>query len=145
MKKALLIIGSILSLVACDKEIEFNEVPEIKLLKFGPASVKEFQDSVEFVISYIDGDGDLGENNAEVKNLTLIDTRIGVHYYYRIQELVPNGDKVPIEGTLSFEIPTVYKTDSSEFETVFYEIYVVDRAGHKSNVLNVGPINILPQ
>ena len=78
----------------------------------------------------------------ERKNLFLIDNRIDVEYTYRIQDLVPGDDAVPIEGNLSFSIPNTYLTGTDSLESVTYRIYVVDRAGNRSNQILAGPITI---
>jgi hypothetical protein len=51
-------------------------------------------------ISYEDGNGDLGENNANVTNLFITDNRVGIEYPYRINQLGPNlRIKFPLKET----------------------------------------------
>jgi len=127
---------------SCEKEELLSDVPELSLIGFGPKQISEFQDSVYFSIAYEDGNGDLGENAPDVFNLIVTDKRIGAEYKYRIRELVPNNAEVPIKGSLTFSIPTVFITDYSKEQNVSYSIYVKDRAGNKSNVISAGPISI---
>ena len=49
---------------------------------------------------------------------------------------------MPISGTLVFSIPNAFITDGSSEQTVNFEIYVKDRAGNQSNVINSGTITI---
>ncbi|MBP6511103.1 MAG: hypothetical protein KA347_00395, partial [Bacteroidia bacterium] len=59
-----------------------NKAPTIELLSLTPQMVVEFQDSLVFNIKYRDNDGDLGENDPNVKNLFITDNRIGIVYDY---------------------------------------------------------------
>lgn len=142
MKYFLYICALSFFLLSCEKEVPVNDVPEISMVNYGPKEIKEFEDPLYFKINYKDGNGDLGENAPDVYNLILTDKRIGTQYKFRIQELVPNDESVPIKGELEFTIPTVFITDYSLEQNVSYEIFVKDRAGNKSNVINVGPILI---
>lgn len=105
--------------------------------------VVEFQDSLVFNIKYRDNDGDLGENNPNVKNLFITDNRIGIVYDYRIQQLAPTGSAIAIEGTLQVVLNSVARTDTSlAQESATFSVYVKDRAGNKSNVVTSGAITI---
>ncbi len=129
------------TLAACTKdERDLAPEPRIELLAVNPTSIVEFRDSLTFRIGYRDGDGDLGENRAGVNNLFLVDRRLNATYAYRIPEIVPGGRRVPIQGSFSFSLHSVTRTDSVPEQTLIYEIYVVDRSGHRSNTLTTPPI-----
>jgi len=121
-----------------------SSVPSIELISTNPLQVKQFQDSITFVISYKDGDGDLGENNPNVNNLFLTDNRNNITYLYRIQQLAPEGAKIAIEGKLDIVLNNTGIINSNSSQTVSYSIYVVDRAGNKSNVVNSPLITVIP-
>ena len=106
-------------------------------------SVSE-SDSVTVSLAYIDGDGDLGENKENVYNLFLTDTRPGVNvvYQYRIKQLAPDNSTIAIKGTLNVKLNSTAITDNSMMQDVIYTVYVVDRAGHKSNVITCPAIRI---
>ena len=127
---------------SCKKEELISNIPSIELIETSPTHVVELKEPIYFKISYRDGDGDLGENDPDVYNLILIDPRINIKYEYRISELVPGGAEVPISGTLVFSIPNAFITDGSTQQTVNFEIYVKDRAGNQSNVINSGTVTI---
>lgn len=136
----ILVFGALWS---CGDDLEIVDTPSISLVSVGPSTVIELQDSIQFVIAYEDGDGDLGENSPDVKNLFLTDNRIDLEYSFRIKELVPNGAEVPIKGELVLTLPNTVITDGSTEQQVSYTIYVKDRAGHQSNSLTAGPITVV--
>lgn len=136
-------IGLILIVSSCKKqESPFGETPVIEFKQVTPAVVKAFKDSITFDFSYKDGDGDLGENNSNAENLFLTDNRINLTYKFRIKQLAPDGDAIPIQGSLSVILKNTTLTDSSAEQMATYSIYVIDRAGHKSNVITCSPIKI---
>lgn len=119
-----------------DSEDRTNPVPVIEFVSVTPGTVQEYTDSLTFTIYYRDGDGDLGENDADVKNLFLTDTRNQVTYKYRIQQLAPTGAAIPIEGNLNITLDNTAILDGSVSETVTYDIYITDRAGNRSNTVS---------
>ena len=130
-------------LYGCKKdEINFPIEPSIKLISISPSSPHQYTDPVTITIQYEDGDGDLGENNDKVRNCFVTDNRIGITYEYRIKQLAPTGASIPIDGTLNIEIGGQVLTDSSSQQNVTYSLYVIDRAGHKSNNVTTGSITI---
>lgn len=141
--RKLLAISSFALVVGCGEDVDFNETPQIELISVGPSQVVELQDSIRFVIGYEDGDGDLGENSPDAKNLFLRDERINLEYKFRIRELVPNQAEVPIKGELILTLPNTVITDGSTSQNVTYSIWVKDRAGHQSNTLTAGPITVV--
>ena len=112
-----------------------NPIPFIEFMSVSPTTVQEYTDSLVFTISYEDGDGDLGENNADAKNLFVTDTRNQVSYGFRIQQLAPTGANIPIQGNLKVTLDRVAILNGSATELVTFELYVVDRAGNKSNTV----------
>lgn len=146
MRKIPAIIGILCLLVvfSCKSDKpEFSPVPKIELLSFGPQVAKEFTDSISFNISYEDGDGDLGENSSDAKNLTLIDNRANIQYQFRIKELVPNGAAIPIKGTLSFSLSGTPILNGGVEETFDYSIFITDRANNKSNIITTPKIKVV--
>ncbi len=129
-------------LVGCEKDGSISVIPEIAFVSIDPVSAQQF-DAVEIVISYQDGDGDLGENVAGVDNLFVTDLRNGVIYAYRIQELAPQGSTIAIQGNLNVQINSVSVIDPmATAEQVQYSVYVVDRAGNQSNVVTTDEITV---
>ena len=128
------ILGCLLLLAACkeDKVDLLDPVPTILSVTVNPRSVVEYQDSIVFAVAYRDGDGDLGENAPDAKNLFLVDNRIQVTQEFRIRELAPDGAEIPITGTLRVVLRNTGITDNSASQTYDYTIYMRDRAGHES-------------
>jgi hypothetical protein len=136
LNKILVSLGYIsLILSGCSKdEPTISNTPKIELLDVTPLVIQEFSDEVVFTLSYLDGDGDLGENHPDAKNLWITDNRMGLTYAYRVPQLAPEG-KVAIKGTLIVSLKNVVITDGSSQQNVMYNIYLKDRAGNISNTV----------
>ncbi len=139
----ILIILVCLFFNACKKDdATISDIPELTSVTAGPSEIKEFQDSIIFNIAYRDGNGDLGENDPDVKNLFITDNRVNVTYQYRIDQLSPDGSDIAIEGNLNVTLKGIAITDGSAQQDVSYSVYVVDRAGQKSNSLTTATLVI---
>ena len=138
---ALLLVVLIFS--SCKKDEDgLSVVPQLTFESISPTSIEEFGGPITFSISYQDGDGDLGENDPNVKNLFLQDQRNGISYEYRIQELTPHGADVAIIGTIDIVLNTTSITDGSNEQEVTFDIYAIDRAGNSSNTITSSPLTI---
>lgn len=145
MKKLILPLV-LLALLGCKKEEDPTDpVPKIGLVSIGPSSVVEFKDSVLIVISYEDGDGDLGGVHPDSSNLFVVDKRINVPFEFRVQELVPGGAEVPIKGNLQVVLQNLFLTGSGDEESVNFDIYLTDKAGNKSNVITTEAITVVKE
>lgn len=133
----------LLILNSCKKDkITYSEIPEIEFLSVSPQVVTEFEDDLTFTIKYLDGDGDLGENNPDVVNLFLSDQRINITHEFRINQLSPSGSSIPIAGQLNVVLKGLGITDGSIQQAATFSIYVVDRAGNVSNTVVSNPVTI---
>lgn len=130
---------------ACAKEaVELSATPSISLVSIAPSLVKEFSDSLVIEIAYEDGDGDLGGVHPDSTNLFVTDSRIGIVYAFRIQELVPGGATVPIKGTFRIVLNGLFRVnDTAPKETVSFEIVARDKAGNRSNVLVTEEVEVV--
>jgi hypothetical protein len=54
-------------------------------------------------------------------------------YPFRVKQLAPSDAKIKIKGNLEFVLKNTEITDSSSSQSATYTIYLVDRAGNKSN------------
>lgn len=134
---AFILLGS------CGKNDDLiSEVPQIEFVSLNPTIVNESEGPIYFTISYTDGDGDLGENTPDVKNLFLKDLRNNIEYEYRLQQLAPDGSNIAIQGTFEIELNNTSITDGSNQQTFSYEIRVIDRAGNQSNVITSTPLTV---
>ncbi|MDX2003315.1 MAG: hypothetical protein SFW35_12825 [Chitinophagales bacterium] len=128
---------------SCGKEPEeVSTTPKIEFVSISPEQVVEYQDAVVIVIKYLDGDGDLGENNPSAKNLFVKDTRNNVSYSYRISQLAPDSANIAIEGLLNIDLANTAVIGSGNSEAVTFEVSVTDRAGHESNTVTTSPITV---
>lgn len=104
------------------------------------------QDSIIVVFSFEDGDGDLGRTeDATENNVFFIDTRTGeLDNSFGIPFIPQLGSSNGIMGEvqiLLFSTCCLYdngqdpcsSSSSTPYDSLEYEIYIVDRAGHESN------------
>ena len=129
-------------LLSCTKDDTFDAVPTIEFKSINPPIAQEYIDDINIIITYTDGDGDLGENNPDVYNLFVLDNRNGIEYKFRIPELSPNGNDISITGNFNIIIDGSGITDESSSQQVNYAIYVTDRARNKSNTITTSSITI---
>jgi hypothetical protein len=141
---------------ACTKAPDFPVVPVISNLRTNKDVLLQGfsnQDTLWFFFDFTDGDGDLGSEDS--LNIFVIDDRDNnVFESYRIPFLPIEGAKNGIEGSIRaranttcciFPDNTPPCTPSLVYprDTVLYSLYIVDRAGNKSNILTTNPISIL--
>lgn len=157
-KKALLLIGIAFPILsACYKEPDFSTIPSIEYVGFQKQiRLDQFsaanKDSVTISLKFQDGDGDLGYSTDEVK-----DAYQTSNYNYVVRPFRKKNGKLteytpleslsgyfprlkkddkpnPIEGVLDYSIdfphPFTPKRDSLQFQ-----IYIKDRAGNVSNII----------
>ncbi len=137
------IVTAIAAMSSCKKDTSISIVPSITFDSISPNPAIKYRDSVLIVISYVDGDGDLGVDSADIKNLFVTDSRNNVISQFRIPQLAPTGSSIAIEGNLDIVLPPqIFTNDNDTTETATYSIYVVDRAGHKSNTVKTKPLVI---
>ena len=132
----------VLLLFACKKDETLSVVPAIEFQSISPSIAQEYIDNIIITISYTDEDGDLGENSPDINNLFVEDSRNGIVYHYRIPQLAPNGNDIPITGNFNIIIDGSGITDGSSSQQVNYTIFVTDRAGNSSNSITTSSITI---
>tara|TARA_B110000495_G_scaffold31265_1_gene23957 strand:- start:12 stop:443 length:432 start_codon:yes stop_codon:yes gene_type:complete len=140
--KNVIYLCAIVLLFSCEKEQVISDTPIIEFKSISPANVQEYSDDIIIIISYSDGDGDLGENNPDIHNLFLEDNRNGIVYQFRIPHLAPDNNSIAIEGDFNITINGSGITDESSSQQVNYSIYVKDRVGNKSNTITTSNITI---
>ena len=121
--------------IGCGNNETVSEIPYIEFVRVSPKQVQAFEDNLIFTIFYQDGNGDLGENNPDVKNLFLKDNRNDIVYEYRIEQLAPDGANITIQGELNIELSGTGITDDSQEQSTTFDIYMIDRAGNISNTI----------
>ena len=134
LMRLLILIIPVLLFMSCKKESPLDEVPEITFIRMFPDTVRANTDSIVVELSYADGDGDIGENNAYVKNLFFTDQRNQLTYGFRVSKIAEEGTPA-IKGTLKVVMPYINLIQSPGPETTSFSIKLVDRAGHSSNLI----------
>jgi len=131
---------------SCEKvstEPVFDLTPAIKLLEISHEEIKAFDEVLTIRIEYEDGDGDLGNANNDINSLFIKDSRLSNEDGFFVGPLAPEGSKISIRGTLNIEVGSFFLLGNGSQEKTSLTIYIIDRAGHKSNVLETDPITIV--
>lgn len=152
LKIILLLLFCVIGL-KCTKPPEYPKEPIIKFVGMSKTKLKQSSinaDSLKVTFSFTDGDGDIGSNDSLA--LFVVDKRDGfVSSKYKIPFVAESGAANGISGEVEFVLFTTCCyfpdgqapcTSSLSFptDTVVYDIYMKDRAGNKSNVIQTLPI-----
>lgn len=128
---------------ASKKLEEISAIPSIKFISMNPTTAVKNTDKVVITFEFTDGDGDLGDNTSDVKNLFCTDSRNGVTYEFRLPQYAPDNSKIIIHGQQAFDLPPQgFVDDAHTTETATYSIYVKDRAGNVSNTVQTSELRI---
>ena len=138
------IIFLFLFISSCKKKdkTESTTTPQITFVSISPSTAVEYVNSITISFSYDDLDGDLGQNDPNVTNLFITDSRNSVTYNYRISQLAPDGSSIHIKGNLNAVIKSTAITDNSSSQSVTYSLYIKDRAGNTSNTITTDAITV---
>lgn len=155
----LLIFSALISFInACTTAPDFSVVPNISYISISRNAVIQTQvnlkmDSLQIKIKFEDGDGDLYDGDKH--HLFVIDKRQDTLFTSFSIPQYPNlGRNKGISGEITFQLydfccippPTVAPTCSPDpkfpKDEVIYQIYIIDKAGHKSNIIETPPITI---
>lgn len=140
----------------CLDSPNYPDEPHIEFLSISKDTLDQgiFQeDSLTVRFRFEDGDGDIGRTDQDPENnIFFIDERTGtLDNTFGIPTLPEDGAGNGVEGDvkiLLFSTCCIYSDGSdpclpnpnSPLDTVQYRIYIVDRAGHKSNEILTDPI-----
>ncbi len=146
----LLLLVTGLCCASCGKEDagqppSFDPQPFITLQRVYPDTVRQFLDTLWFEVRYTDGDGDLGDYDADTLSLWLTDHRFPLTMRYHIPPQAPAGAVIPITGTLVVALTNVILKDAyASSETALFSVKLKDRSAHWSNEVFSPPIKIIP-
>ncbi len=129
-----MILSSFTVLSCKDIEVKDDPVPVISIESITPNNIKQFSDSVTISIRYKDGDGDLGSADADIRSLSIRDTRLSKEDTYFVAPLAPLDAKISIEGILKIQLRNLFLLGNGASETTKFEVRIKDRAGHESNL-----------
>lgn len=116
--------------------------PKITLEEVTPTTVVQFTDSINMVIEYEDGDGDIGYWNPDSLALSVHDQRLANPDYFYVRPLTPDSNALAITGTIRIAIRNTFLLGNGNSETTRYEIKLKDRAGHWSNTVTTPEVMI---
>jgi hypothetical protein len=136
MKHFFVILFVVATLNSCKKEIlTVPPAPYIEFVDIFPKEVRQNLDEIIITIKYRDGDGDLGDNNPDTKNVIIKDLRNDMYYTFRLKQLAPDNSYVAISGKININLGSTIMVSSADQETALFGISLVDRAGNASNIV----------
>ncbi|MBK9271270.1 MAG: hypothetical protein IPM48_06705 [Saprospiraceae bacterium] len=143
--KSVLLAFAILVLMSCHENADepaFSIIPEIRFVGLSHDSIVEYKDVLTIHFKYQDGDGDLGFEEPESYAIFIRDARLSNFDGFYMGPVAPPGALIAVQGQLKVEFPSLFVFGNGKFERTKYFIYMVDRAGHKSNELTTPDVII---
>jgi hypothetical protein len=140
------LLSMLLSFSSCQKKdsaLPFSAVPEIRLIGLSHDTIVEYKDVLTITFHYQDGDGDLGFEEPDRYAVYIRDARLTTYDGFFLGPIAPPGITVPIKGRLSVEFPSLFVFGNRIIESTRFFIYVIDRAGNKSNELETATVYIV--
>ncbi len=132
-----------LVLFSCKKDDEnYSEIPEIEFVSLSPSTTSEFSQDIKLVISYKDGDGDIGTDDPDEYTLLIHDSRLPAADEYHIQPLTPPNSTIQIEGNLKINLAGLFVLGTDSTETTTFSVKLKDRAGNWSNSVTTSSIAV---
>lgn len=148
---ALTAVGIVL-LTGCLKNEKFPVEPKIGVKEF-----KVYGDSASVVVTFTDGDGDIGlgqgdTNGAFAPGQTYYHNLFIEYYtlengvwsapfvfplplYYRVPKVTPTGQNKALEGEIAVALKPYPTLPGTTGDTIRYSVKLVDRALHESNLV----------
>ncbi len=124
------------TLISCKKEVvTVSPQPYIEFVDIFPREVRQNVDEVLITIKYRDGDGDLGDNNPEVKNVYVKDLRNDLFYTFRLKQLASDDAGIAITGKININMGNTIMVSNADQEYANFGLFVFDRAGNISNIV----------
>lgn len=158
-----LIVAATAMLHACKPDKNFPDEPIIQFEDIIKVKGQNGKDTISIVrISFTDGDGDLGLSQSdtfppfdtvpyssnyfaayfEKQNGVFVEVNLPIPITARIPDLTPVGKNKAIEGDIDMNMQL---KPGAVFDTIRYEIYIVDRTLNHSNTVTTSEIVINTQ
>jgi len=148
--KLIIALAGICVLASCLKPPNYDIIPAIQFDSIsanhvlGRSRAGVPYDSLTIIISFTDGDGDLGALTSfpedTIPNLFFKDSRTGSIYPFQFPYITPEGSVKDISGKISYTLDGVNCIPGLTSDTFHYTIQIQDRAGHLSNEVNTPDI-----
>jgi len=151
-----ILVFFLIFLTACSPKPDFPVIPHLEYTGMDKNIMIQGDlnsDSVFIYLKFTDGDGDLGfDANDSLPNLFVIDSRTGnIAESIKIPKLPDTGTGNGVSGEIELKlyttcclfennIPPCSVVDNILFDTLYYKIYLIDRAGHYSDTVFTAPI-----
>ena len=155
-KIAILSIITFSAISSCYKPPEYPDEPSVKFNRIEKPNEVFTLDAGQngsLFLDFTDGDGDLGKLNNQdstsfVMYRNLRDTSFFGRRLYIIPIIPKKGTTSAISGTIEIKLnEALFNAYAAYFvfkgisvDTFTYEMYITDRANHKSNVITTPPI-----
>jgi len=148
-KFILFAVSALFFLGACKKEEKFPVEPKLEFKSLEKFLNVSGLDSIELTLAFTDGDGDIGTEDKDTVTrdvfATLFELKNGVFtpfngatpLTFRIPYLEPQGNNTSIKGDLKLIMDYNLLQPN---DTIRYEVYIMDRARHKSNTITTTEI-----
>ncbi len=151
MKRFSIFFLVLLAINSCIKPPNYPVEPQIEFVSISDIAIG-FQDSIDVVISFTDGDGDIGwleQDTAscdpcdgscyEHPTIDLIIKRINSSCVIpsHLPYITPKGKIDDISGKITYNIAQILIFPD---DTIIYTFQIKDRAGHFSNIVQTPPI-----
>jgi hypothetical protein len=154
MKNIFFIAAVIALFSACTAAPDFSLVPEINFISMSRNTMKQSKfptDSIRVVFGFKDGDGDI--NIKDTANVFIFDKRQNALQEQYVVPMIPKiGSNKGVSGEITVTIHTTCclppngkpceKLSDFPKDSLVYQIYMKDKAGNKSNVIETKPIFI---
>lgn len=157
MRASLFCLFVLLVLTSCAKSPDFGDEPFIEFKEVRKNNINQSQqgDTITFVFSFEDGDGDLRPVDGEA-NVFFRDLRdSSIAFTFATPDIPREGSGNGIKGTVELragflrgDICCLYDTGQppctpsipTRTDTIFYDVHLFDASGNKSNTVKAGPI-----
>lgn len=133
-----------ISFFSCKKEDPDPVAPIIKFVSISNTEVPSFNNQVKIVFSYEDFQGDLGNEDPDIRSLRVKDSRLSAPDQYHIPPMTPNSEELRIKGEYELTLETLFLIGNGNSEIATFTIEVRDRAGNWSNSIESPPVTITP-
>lgn len=159
--KHFFIIFCLLGMIQCSKAPVYPIEPQITFKSMTKQRMLQsmgniFRDSLAITIEFTDGDGDLGAlDNQTIKpiDVFIIENETRDTNSFTMPYVAPKGASRGINGEMILRLNTTCckvpnhlpceKSIDYPLDTVNYELFIIDRAGHKSNVIKLPPVELI--
>lgn len=142
---------AIVGFVMCLRPPDYPIIPRIAFVKMSKNTMKQgdgLSDSLRLVLSFEDGDGDIGSNDS--LNVFLTDARQAnaTPESFRMPFVPEQGAKNGISGEISLLVyttcclPTCSSPQRKDMDSLYFDVFIKDRASHKSNVVRTPLIGL---